>query len=90
VTRDWRSARLDPADRALCAFGEKLTREPSIMEEADVLDLRRAGFEDPDIHHAIQVVGYFNYVNRIADAVHVDLEPGMDPYPGREASENPI
>ena len=35
------------------------------------------------IHDAIQVVGYFNYINRIADAVDVELEPEMDPDPRR-------
>ncbi len=51
------------------------------MSEADVLALRGFGFDDVTIHDAIQVVGYFNYVNRIADAVHVDLEPEMPPDP---------
>jgi hypothetical protein len=51
------------------------------MTEADLEDLRRAGFGEPAIHAAIQVVAYFNYVNRVADAVRVDLEPGMPPYP---------
>jgi len=32
------------------------------------------------IHDAIQVVSYFNYINRIADAVRVDLEEDMPPY----------
>jgi len=27
------------------------------------------------------VIAYFNYINRIADATHVDLEPEMAPYP---------
>jgi alkylhydroperoxidase family enzyme len=53
------------------------------MEEADVEALRHLGFDDAEVHHAIQVASYFNYINRIADAVHVDLEPGMDPYPER-------
>ena len=47
------------------------------MRDVDVAALRRAGFDDVSIHDAIQVVGYFNYINRIADAIHVDLEPGM-------------
>jgi hypothetical protein len=28
---------------------------------------------------AAQVVAYFNYINRVADALGVDLEPGMPP-----------
>lgn len=81
VAKDWRAAPLSAADRELCAFAEKLTLQPARMEEADAAALRKQGFVDADVHHAIQVVSYFNYINRIADAVHVDLEPGMDPYP---------
>jgi uncharacterized peroxidase-related enzyme len=81
LARDWRTAELSPADRALCAYAEKLTRTPAAMTEDDVDGLRAAGFDDVEIHDAIQVVGYFNYINRVADAVHVDLEPEMTPYP---------
>lgn len=77
VQRDWRTADLSPAQRALCAFAEKLTREPARMQEADVRALRDAGWDDVQIHSAIQVVAYFNYINRVADAVNVDLEPEM-------------
>jgi len=82
VASGWREAGLEPADAALCAYAEKLTREPRAMQEADVDRLREAGFDDASIHDAIQTIAYFNYVNRVADAVHVDLEPGMDPRPG--------
>ncbi len=78
---DWRDAPLDAADRALCAYAEKLTRTPGAMTEADLQPLRDAGLDDGAIHHAIQVIGYFNYINRVADAVHVELEPEMPPYP---------
>lgn len=86
IVRDWKTAPLPDADRALCAFAEKLTLHPARMEEGDVEALRGHGFDDADVHHAIQVASYFNYINRIADAVHVDLEEGMDPYPPRGAS----
>ena len=82
LAEDWRGARLDPPDRALCLFAEKLTREPAAMAEADVEALRAAGFDDVAVHDAIQVISYFNYINRVADAVHVDLEPEMPPRPG--------
>lgn len=51
------------------------------MREQDVERLRACGFDDVAIHDAIQVVSYFNYINRVADAVHVDLEPEMPPRP---------
>ncbi len=81
LARDWRTARLDPAEQALCAYAEKLTLTPADMREADIQALRRAGFDDPAIHEAVQVIAYFNYINRVADALHVDLEPGMAPDP---------
>ena len=79
VARDWRSADLSEVDAALCAYAEKLTREPRAMGEADVEELRRLGLSDEAIHDAVQVVSYFNYINRVADALNVDLEPGMPP-----------
>lgn len=41
----------------------------------DVQTLRSLGLTDSAIHDAIQVVSYFNYINRIADGVGVDDEP---------------
>lgn len=44
------------------------------MGEADVQALRTAGFDDTAIHDATQVVAYFNYINRVADALGVAPE----------------
>ena len=82
VACDWRQAELGEMDQALCAFADKLTRAPASMRAQDVEHLRSLGLEDVAIHDAIQVVSYFNYINRVADAVHVELEPEMEPYPG--------
>jgi len=83
IATDWRGADMPEADRALCVYAEKLTRTPADMTLADAETLRRHGLEDVAIHDVIQVVSYFNYINRVADAVHVELEPEMDPYPER-------
>lgn len=45
------------------------------MEIGDVQALRQAGFDDRDIVDANQVTSYFNYVNRVADGLGVELEP---------------
>jgi alkylhydroperoxidase family enzyme len=37
--------------------------------------LRSHGWSDAAIHDAIQVISYFNYINRIADAVGIEDEP---------------
>ncbi|MBI5363222.1 MAG: peroxidase [Planctomycetes bacterium] len=81
IARDWRTAKLARVDHALCVYAEKLTRDPGGMQKQDVDVLRELGLDDARIHDAIQVVAYFNYVNRVADAVHIDLEPEMEPYP---------
>jgi uncharacterized peroxidase-related enzyme len=61
--------------RALCDFAVKLTYEPASCGQVDVDALRDHGWSDEAIHDAIQVVGYFNYVNRVADAVGIEDEP---------------
>ncbi|MEA1881854.1 MAG: hypothetical protein U9N31_05575 [Candidatus Marinimicrobia bacterium] len=48
------------------------------MSETDVKDLEESGFSQEAISDAAQVVGYFNYINRIADGLGVDLEPEME------------
>ena len=84
---DWRSAPLGPADRALCGHAEKLSLRPGGMREADLSPLREAGLDDRAIHDATQVIAYFNYINRVADGLGVDLEPEMPPPPGSGAGE---
>lgn len=61
-------------DAALCAFAEKLTLTPSQMDEADINQLRAVGLDDRTIHDATQIIGYFNYIDRIADALGVEPE----------------
>jgi alkylhydroperoxidase family enzyme len=45
------------------------------VDEEDIAALRAQGLSDADISDAIQVVGYFNYVTRVADGVGVEDEP---------------
>ena len=61
--------------RALCDFAVRLTREPASVGREDVDGLRAHGWSDEAIHDAIQVVAYFNYVNRVAEAVGIEDEP---------------
>ena len=78
--RDWRSAPLNEMDRALCAYAEKLTRQPEAMSQADVSQLRAAGLDDVAIHDATQIIGFFNYINRVADALGVEREDFIHPW----------
>ena len=74
---DYREAALDPPDRLLCEYAEKLTLTPGAMNGEDTAKLRSAGFTDEQITIAAQVIGYFNYINRIADGLGVELEDWM-------------
>ena len=74
VARDWRTAPLVPADRALCRFASKLTKDPNAMIPNDLDQLREHEFDDRAIHDAVQVIGYFNYLTRIADGLGVEPE----------------
>lgn len=55
-------------------YAIKLTRDPGGMTSADTDALRAAGFGDAAILDICQVTSYYNYVNRLADGLGVDLE----------------
>lgn len=55
------------------------------MSRSDVEGLRRAGFPDEDIHDIVQIVSFFNYINRVADALGIPPEPEMKPWERRES-----
>jgi alkylhydroperoxidase family enzyme len=44
------------------------------MDSAEIDILRTHGFDDRAIHDATQVIGYFNYINRVADALGIEPE----------------
>jgi uncharacterized peroxidase-related enzyme len=74
---DYRRANLSDDDVALCEYAVKLTLTPGAMGREDVQRLRDRGFEDASITVATQVIGYFNYINRVADGLGVDDEEWM-------------
>lgn len=80
MARNWREAALSDTDRSLCAFAAKLTREQYKMLPADLEELRRHGFDDRAIHDAVQIIGYFNYITRVADALGVEQETFIPPW----------
>jgi alkylhydroperoxidase family enzyme len=55
----------------------RVTRTPAAVRRRDVETLRKYGFTDRDILDAVQVISYFNYINRVADALGIDPEPEM-------------
>ena len=53
----------------------KLTHSAADVDERDIDALRTQGLDDTAISDAIQVIGYFNYVTRVADGVGIEDEP---------------
>ena len=51
------------------------------MTEEDVARLRSQGLDDTAIHDVVQAAAYFNYINRVADGLGIDIEQGMPPKP---------
>lgn len=80
IATNWREANLSSIDKELCTYAEKLTSTPQDMSEANIQQLRQAGLNDQAIHDATQVISYFNYINRIADALDVSLEDFIHPW----------
>jgi alkylhydroperoxidase family enzyme len=50
------------------------------MSPADLDELRQFEFDDTAIHDTTQVVAYFNYITRIADALGVEPETFVQPW----------
>jgi len=79
IEHDWKTADgLSPKRSAMLGYAVKLTLSPQEMLEADVVKLRDVGFSDVDVLHIAEVVGYYAYVNRIADGLGVELESDAD------------
>lgn len=47
------------------------------MSREDVEQLRAEGLSDRSILDAVEVIAYFNYINRVADALGIEPEPEM-------------
>lgn len=71
LRRDHREAKLDEKDRAMLDYTVRLTEQPARMTHADVQKLRAAGFDDVAVLQITLIAAYFNYINRIADALGV-------------------
>ena len=77
MKNDFTTAPISPVDRALCDYAVKLTQTPNQISRDDVDRLRAVGLSDRAITDAVMVIAYFNFINRVADGLGVDLEPGM-------------
>jgi uncharacterized peroxidase-related enzyme len=74
VVKDYRESNISDQDRAMLDYAVKLTLVPAKITDSDVQALRKAGFDDRAILDICQVTAYFNFVNRIALGLGVELE----------------
>ncbi len=64
--------------RIILEFAEKVTLAAYTVQPSDLDLLRSHGLDDETIFDVVEIVGFFNSVNRIADALGVELEDFLD------------
>jgi uncharacterized peroxidase-related enzyme len=73
---NWRTAPLEPRQRAMLAFAEKVTLESAKVEEADREALVAHGLSDRDVWDVAAFAAFFNMTNRLASAT--DMRPNPE------------
>jgi uncharacterized peroxidase-related enzyme len=71
---DYRTAPIDDRDRTMLDYAAQLTRDATKLGPADLDRLRAAGFDDRGILQITLIASWFNYINRVADALGVGRE----------------
>jgi uncharacterized peroxidase-related enzyme len=74
LRRDYRTAPITGQERAMCDYVVKLTRDAVQCSPADLDQLRAVGFDDRGILQITLIASWFNYINRVADALGVGRE----------------
>ena len=77
IQEDFTQVEFDHQTQALLEFAKKTTLTPKEMCKSDVEKLQKAGFSDKEILDAAQLIGYFNYSNRVMDCLGINPEPEM-------------
>ena len=74
MKRDFRTAPIDAADRAMLEYVAQLSRDATVLGPENLDELRGHGFDDRAILQITLIASCFNYINRVADALGVGLE----------------
>jgi len=77
LQKDYRTAPISEQDKAMVEYVVKLTRDSTQCSRADHDKLRAVGFDDRGILQITLIASWFNYINRVADALGVgrDIQP---------------
>ena len=71
LRRDYRTAPITEQERTMCDYVVKLTKDAVQCSPEDLDKLRTAGFDDKGILQITLIASWFNYINRVADALGV-------------------
>ena len=74
IAKDYRTAPLSDQDRTMLEYVETLTRDATRIGPDDHQRLRAVGFDDKGILQITLIAAWFNYINRVADALGVGRE----------------
>jgi uncharacterized peroxidase-related enzyme len=71
---DYNTAPITRQERVMVDYVVKLTRDATKVGPQDHARLRDAGFADQGILQITLIASWFNYINRVADALGVGRE----------------
>ena len=71
LVEDYERAPISDADRAMLDYATALTEDATRITRRDHARLRAAGFDDRAILQITLIASWFNYINRVADALGV-------------------
>jgi uncharacterized peroxidase-related enzyme len=71
LQKDYRSAPISEQDRVMLDYVVKLTKDATRISPDDHAKLRATGFDDRGILQITLIASWFNYINRVADALGV-------------------
>ena len=71
LQEDYRTAPIDEADRTMLDYVVQLTKDATKISQNHHEKLRTAGFDDKAILQITLIASWFNYINRVADALGV-------------------
>jgi len=74
LKKDFHSAKINHAEKVMLEYAVKLTSETCSVSAEDIKSLREVGFNDEAILDIVQVIAYFNFVNRLACGLGIELE----------------
>jgi uncharacterized peroxidase-related enzyme len=74
LQKDYRSAPISEQDKVMLDYVVKLTKDATRVSPEDHVRLHAAGFDDQGILQITLIASWFNYINRVADALGVGRE----------------